>query len=52
MRNITSTLGLLAATSLVLLGAIPRAVVRPPLLPITDAEHVMLRAALIDFGLI
>lgn len=38
--------------ALVLMGAIPRAIVRPPLLPITEAEHAMLRAALIDFGLI
>lgn len=38
--------------ALVLMGVIPRATVRPPLLPITQAEHAMLRAALIDFGLI
>ena len=38
--------------SLVLLGAIPRATVRPPLLPITEAEHAMLRGALVDFGLL
>jgi len=38
--------------ALVLMGVIPRATVRPPLLPITDPEHAMLRTALIDFGLI
>ena len=38
--------------ALVLLGKLPRAVVRPPLVKITDAEIARIRAALVEAGLL
>src|SRR5262249_20679239 len=38
--------------ALVLLGKLPRAVVRPPLVKITDAEIMRIRDALMDAGLL
>jgi 4-hydroxy-tetrahydrodipicolinate synthase len=38
--------------ALVLLGKLPRAVVRPPLVKISDAEIVRIRDALIEAGLL
>jgi len=38
--------------ALVLLGKLPRAVVRPPLVKITDAEIERIRLALIEAGLL
>ena len=38
--------------ALVLLGRLPRAVVRPPLVRITDAERARIREALIAAGLL
>jgi 4-hydroxy-tetrahydrodipicolinate synthase len=38
--------------ALVLLGKLPRAVVRPPLVKITDAEIVRIRDALMEAGLL
>jgi 4-hydroxy-tetrahydrodipicolinate synthase len=38
--------------ALVLLGKLPRAVVRPPLVKITDAEIARIRDALMEAGLL
>jgi 4-hydroxy-tetrahydrodipicolinate synthase len=38
--------------ALVLLGKLPRAVVRPPLVKITDAEIALIREALMEAGLL
>jgi len=38
--------------ALVLLGKLPRAVVRPPLVKISDAEIARIRNALIEAGLL
>ena len=38
--------------ALVLLGKLPRAVVRPPLVKISDAEIARIRDALIEAGLL
>jgi 4-hydroxy-tetrahydrodipicolinate synthase len=38
--------------ALVLLGKLPRAVVRPPLMKVTDAEIARIKQALINAGLL
>ena len=38
--------------ALAMLGWIPNAVVRPPLLPVDDADRARIRAALVEAGLL
>ena len=45
-------MGRIVQEALVLLGKLPRAVVRPPLVKITDAEISRIRDALIEAGLL